>query len=119
MKPIRPIKTAKDHQEALRRVSELMDQADELEVLVLVIADYETKHCSIMPPDPIEAVKFRMEQQGLKQVDLVPFIGSRSRVSEVLSGKRELSLSMRQRLHKGLGIPATSLLGTAKDGGEA
>jgi len=95
-----------------------MDQADELKVLSLVVADYEAQHCSVMPPGPIEAIKFRMEQQGLKPVDLVPFIGSRSKVSEVLSGKRELSLAMRQRLHEGLGIPARSLLGTAKVGGE-
>ncbi len=82
-----------------------------LSLLTLVIKDYEKKHFApARKPTPIESIKFRMEQQGLRQVDLVPYIGSSGRVSEVLSGKRSLTLGMIKRLSRGLGIPADFLL---------
>jgi HTH-type transcriptional regulator/antitoxin HigA len=112
------IKTPADYQAALAQVSTLLNrnpapgtrEAEELEILAVLIHEYETKNFDIGLPDPIEAVKFRMEQQNLSQRDLVPFIGSRSKVSEVLSGRRPLTLSMMRALHAGLGIPAKVLL---------
>ncbi len=85
--------------------------ADRLELLALLVRDYEDKHYPIDMPDPVEAITFRMEQMGLTRKDLERYIGSRSKVSEVLSGKRRLSLSMIRALHEGLGIPAEVLLG--------
>jgi len=84
--------------------------ADRLELLALLIEDYEEKHHPIEPPDPLEALKFRMDQQGLKQKDLVPLIGSKSKVSEVLAKKRPLSISMVRALSNGLGIPTGVLI---------
>ena len=84
-----------------------------MEILVTLIEAYENKHSPISAADPIEAIKFRMEQQGLTQKDLEPFIGSSGRVSEVLNHKRGLSLSMVKRLHEGLNIPYESLLSAA------
>src|SRR5437016_12934727 len=116
MKP-KVIKTESDHVAALSRIEQLMDakrttpQCDELELLSLLVHDYEEKVFPIDKPDPIEAIRFRMEQQGLKPADLVPFLGGRSRVSEVLSGRRTLSLKMIRALVRGLGIPAEVLLG--------
>lgn len=113
---IKPIKTEHDYEAAMSRIDALMDAApgtaecDELDVLAELVEAYENKHFPIELPDPIAALRFRMEQQGLSQQDLVPFIGSRSKVSEVLSGKRPLSLAMIRSLHKGLGIPAEVLL---------
>ena len=110
------IKTEKDYNDALKRVDELMDAApnteegDELELLVTLIEIYEDKQNHIDLPDPIEAIKFRMEQADLNQQALVPYIGSKSKVSEVLNKKRPLTLSMMRALHKGLGIPAEVLL---------
>ncbi len=112
------IKSDAEYQKALERLEFLMlddpkqetDKADELEVLSLLIEKYESEEFQIELPDPIEAIKFRMEQQNLKQKDLAPMIGSRSKVSEVLSGKRTLTLSMIRSLHKHLGIPASVLL---------
>ena len=118
MKPF-VIKNEEQYDTALACVEQLMDAAPgspeeaELDVWATLIQVYEEKTHPIPLPDPIEAIKFRMEQSGLKQKDLVPYLGSPSRVSEVLSGKRPLSLSMMRRLHKGLGIPASSLLGEA------
>jgi HTH-type transcriptional regulator/antitoxin HigA len=114
----KPITTSADYDAALAAIEALIDRdpdrgtpaADELEVLSVLVTDYEDRNFPVGPVDPIEAIKFRMEQQGLRQVDLVPFIGTRGRVSEVLSGKRPLTLSMIRRLHKGLGIPAESLI---------
>jgi HTH-type transcriptional regulator/antitoxin HigA len=91
------IKTKDEHEQALQRVMVLMDkdpvegssESDELELLALLIESYEAKHYPIDPPDPIEAIKFRMEQQGLKQKDLTPYFGSASKVSEVLNGTRK------------------------------
>lgn len=113
---IRPIRTEADYQEALARVEQLWGSAlnspegDELDVLATLIEAYEIEHYPILPPDPIEAIKFRMEQMGLTKSDLAKYLGSKSRVSEVLSGKRKLSLSMVKSLYKDFGIPAESLL---------
>jgi len=120
------IKTDEQYEEALAVVEELMDSdpepgtgdADKLELLILLISNYEKEHFLMEMPDPIEAIKFRMEQQQLSQKDLIPFIGSRSRVSEVLNRKRPLTLKMIRTLHKGLGIPADVLIqgpGTVKN----
>ncbi|HLX62072.1 MAG TPA: transcriptional regulator [Planctomycetota bacterium] len=110
------IKTETEYNAALERASALMDasakspEAAELELLATLLEAYESRRYPIGPPDPIEAIKFRMDQAGLKQKDLTPYIGSRSKVSEVLNHKRPLSLRMIRALHKGLGIPAESLL---------
>ena len=110
------IKTEAEYEDTLDRIDELMDAApgtpdgDELELLVTLVELYESKVYPIGLADPVEAIKFRMEQQGLKQKDLVPYFGSRSKVSEVLSGRRPLSLAMIRKLHTGLGIPAEVLL---------
>jgi HTH-type transcriptional regulator / antitoxin HigA len=111
------IKTGADYAAALARVEKLMDaragtaQGDELEVLSLLIHDYEERVFPIDKPDPVAAIRFRMAQQGLSNKDLVPFLGSRSRVSEVLAGRRGLSLKMIRALVRGLRIPADILLG--------
>jgi len=115
---IQPIHTEADYQSALAIVSSLIDldpelgtsDADRLEIVGLLVEAYEARHYPISPPDPIEAIKFRMEQQGLKPKDLEPMIGQRNRVYEVLSGKRKLTMAMAWRLHTGLGIPAESLI---------
>jgi HTH-type transcriptional regulator/antitoxin HigA len=110
------IKNEADHAAALARIKDVFDarpgtpEGDELELLVHLVEEYEAVHHAIASPDPIEALKFRMEQGGLKQADLVPLIGNKSKVSEVLSGKRSLSLAMIRALHKGLGIPAQVLI---------
>ena len=115
---IKIIKTKKDYDEALKNVESLMDpyskpgssDANKLELLILLIRDYEDKHFPVEAPDPIEAMFFRMEQENLQPRDLIPYIGSRSKVSEVLSRKRSLTLTMIRALHKGLGIPVKSLI---------
>lgn len=115
------IKNSKDHAEMLKRLEELMiadpkpgtPQDEEMELLAFLIADYESRTVKIPSATPAEAIRFRMEQSGLNQQDLVPFIGSKGRVSEVLSGKRELTLAMVRKLHEGLGIPLKSLVGDA------
>ena len=110
------IKTEKDYELALSRIDELMDavsgtpEVDELELLTTLVEMYEDKHYPINLPDPIDAIKFRMEQMGLNQQNLVPFIGSKSKVSEVLNRKRPLTLSIMRGLQRGLGIPAEVLL---------
>lgn len=108
MTKIRPIRSDTDYQAAVARVEELLDVTEELEVWLILVADYERKMQPVNTT-ALEALKFRMEQGGLRPVDLVPYIGSRAKVSEVLSGKRQLSLAMRQRLLD-LGIPAVALL---------
>lgn len=111
------IKTKKEYQEALKRIEKLMDakprtaQGDELDLLAALVDIYERRHVPIPPPNPVDAIRFRMEQEGFKPKDLIPFIGSRSRVSEILSGRRPLTLRMVRNLHRGLGIPAETLLG--------
>ncbi|MBW4054638.1 MAG: hypothetical protein HIU83_04420 [Proteobacteria bacterium] len=110
------IKTEAEYDTALERIDTLMDadpgtpEGDELELLVTLVELYEKVAHPIDLPDPIEAIKFRMEQAGLKQKDLIPFIGSRSKVSEILSHQRPLSITMIRKLHEGLGIPADVLL---------
>lgn len=112
------IKTPEEHKAALVRLEQLMDadphectqEADELEVLALLIDQYEQQNYAIDLPDPIDAIRFRMDQQDLKNRDLIPFIGSAPKVSEVLNGKRPLSLNMIRRLNQGLGIPVNILI---------
>jgi HTH-type transcriptional regulator/antitoxin HigA len=119
MKP-KLIKNAREYRMALRRIERLMDarrgtsQGDELELLATLVELYEDEHAPVLPPDPVEAIRFRMEQSGMEAKDLVPFIGARSRVSEVLHRRRALTLNMIRRLHHGLGIPAELLLGEAE-----
>lgn len=113
---IKPIRTKADHRAALKAVESLMaakartPAGDRLEVLVTLIEAYERKHFPMDLPDAVEAIKFRMEQQGLTAKDLEPLIGRSNRVYEVLARKRNLTLAMIQKLHIGLGIPAESLL---------
>lgn len=113
---IKPIKTDDDlrtaflHLEPIFQAQEGAPEADERDVLVALIEAYEQKHYAISSADPVEAIKFRMEQQGLTPRDLEPFIGASGRVSEVLNHKRPLSLRMIKRLHEGLHIPYESLL---------
>ncbi|MBC2735692.1 MAG: transcriptional regulator [Desulfobacteraceae bacterium] len=112
----RLIKNEKDYDTALSRIDQLMDaksgtaEMDELELLTALVEMYEELHFPISPPDPIDAIKFRMEQIGLVQKDMVPYIGTKSKVSEVLNGKRPLTLSMMRSLNKNLGISAEVLL---------
>lgn len=116
---IRPIRNDEDLRAAFARLEaifqapEASPQADEMEVLVALIEAYENRHYPVGPADPIEAIKFCMEQQGLAAKDLEPYIGSSGRVSEVLNRKRALSLRMVKRLHDGLKIPYESLLSHA------
>ncbi len=113
---IKPIKTEEDHKNSLSRVEALWDaepgtpEGDELDVLVTLICAFEEEHFPIETPDPIEAIKFRMEQQDLTDTDLVPYLGHRSRVSEVLNKKRRLTLGMIRKLNEGLNIPLDSLI---------
>ncbi|NLJ51685.1 Antitoxin HigA [Oligella ureolytica] len=115
---IRPIRTESDYKNALKQVSRLIEldpdinsaEGEQLEVLSTLIQAYETKNFPIERPDPIEAIKFRMEQNGLTAKDLEPMIGRRNRVYEILNHKRPLTLAMIWRLHKGLGIPAEILI---------
>lgn len=112
------IKTSSDHAAALKRLEALMladpvpgsSEDEEMELLAFLIEDYEKRTMKIPAATPAEAIRFRMEQSGLKQKDLVPFIGTKSRVSEVLAGKRDLTLAMVRKLHEGLGIPLVSLV---------
>jgi HTH-type transcriptional regulator/antitoxin HigA len=113
---VKPIKSRRDYLSTLREVESLMGakhgtpEGDRLDVLVTLVEAWEAKHYPIDLPDPVEALKFHMEQKGLAPRDLIPLIGSRNRVSEVLNGKRSLTLGMIWRLHHGLGIPAESLI---------
>lgn len=105
-----------EYDAALAHIDSLMSAAkgtpevEELELWTLLVKDYEKKHYPIDPPDAISAIRFQMDQKGLRQVDLVPYIGSKSRVSEVLSGRRPLTLAMMRKLHAGLGIPLEILI---------
>ncbi|MCL4518462.1 MAG: ImmA/IrrE family metallo-endopeptidase [Thaumarchaeota archaeon] len=122
MGKIKVIKNKDDYQEALKLVEELMDhdpdpnseEGDQLSILTALVRDYETKNFPSSLPSPTEAIKFRMEQADLKAVDLIPYLGSRSRVSEILSGKRQLTVDMIRALSEGLGIPAKVLIRTAE-----
>jgi HTH-type transcriptional regulator / antitoxin HigA len=124
---IHPIKDDKDYERVLARIDALMEkdpaigtkESDELEVLVLLVEKYEEKHWHIAEPDPVEAIRFRMEQMGLKQKDLEPYIGSKSKVSEVLNRKKSLSLAMIKNLYSGLHIPLEVLIGNMHGGAVA
>ena len=115
---IRPIKTEEDFKAALREISAFFDnepvpgsaEGDRFEVLITLVEAYEAKHYPIELPDPVEAIKFRMEQAGLTPKDLVPYIGRLNRVYEILNRKRPLTLHMIWRLHQKLGIPAECLI---------
>jgi HTH-type transcriptional regulator/antitoxin HigA len=115
---IKPIKTERDYDSALARVDELMEldpelgsaASDELEILVLLIEKYEEANWPISVPDPIEAIKYRMEEMHLKQKDLIPYIGNKSKVSELLNRKISLSLSMVRNLSTALHIPLEVLI---------
>ncbi len=113
---IRPIKTESDYKAALEEVEHLFNAApnspegDRLEVLTTLIEAYEEKHYSIPLPDPVEAILYYVSSRGLSRRDLEQFIGSRARVSEVLSRKRPLTIGMIRKLHSGLGIPAEVLI---------
>ena len=113
---IRPIKTEQDYNSAINRIETLWKakkdtpEGDELDLLVTLVESYEIKHYPIAPPNPIDAIKFRMEQMGMTSADMVKYLGSQSRVSEILNRKRGLTLSMIKSLYKGLRIPAESLL---------
>lgn len=116
---IHPIRTGTDYRAALRELSAYFDNepvpgsedGDRFEILATLVEAYESKHFPIEAPDPIEAIRFRMEQGGLTVKDLVPSIGQPNRVYEVLNRKRGLTLEMIRNLHRNLGIPAESLIG--------
>ena len=113
---VKPIRSRKDYEAALKEIERLWGaksgtpDGDRLDVLATLIDAYEAAQFPIDPPDPIEAIKFRMEQQGLTRKDLEPLIGTRTRVAEVLNRKRNLSITMIRRLHQRLGIPAEVLI---------
>ena len=113
---LKPIKTKRDYQAALKRVDQMWDaplgsaQADALDVLTLLIADYEAKQFPIADPDPIQFLEYVMESRGLTRKDLEPYLGSRGRVTEVLNRDRPLTLPMIRRLSEGLGLPADVLV---------
>jgi HTH-type transcriptional regulator / antitoxin HigA len=113
---IKPIKTRRDHYAAMKEIESLMDakagsrEGDRLDILVTLVEAYERQHFPLDLPDPVEAIKFAMEQKGLAAKDLVPYIGQTNRVYEVLNRKRPLTLAMVWKLHAGLGIPAESLI---------
>jgi HTH-type transcriptional regulator/antitoxin HigA len=122
---IKPIKTQRDYRRALKEIEALMNakrntpEGDRLDVLVTLVEAWESKHWPLDLPDAVEAIRYHMDQQGLVPRDLIPFIGTRNRVYEVLSRKRPLTLAMIQRLHEGLGIPAESLIKIAPREGNA
>ena len=113
---IKPIRTEADHEAVLLEIESLLDaeegspEEDRLEVLSVLVEDWEDAHHPIDPPDPIEAIKFRMDQQGLTRRDLETSLGKRQRVADILNRKRPLSLPMIRRLSEGLGIPAAALI---------
>jgi HTH-type transcriptional regulator / antitoxin HigA len=115
---LKPVKTKKDYEAALQHIYVLMQKdlkpgsksADELEVLSILVEAYEKKHYPVPPPHPLEAIKFRLEQLGLSETELTSLLGGRSRKSEILSGRRKLSLVMIRELHDKLKIPAETLI---------
>ena len=120
---IKPIRSKADHKAALTEIERLWDaednspEADRLDVLTTLVEAYEAAHYPIDPPNPIEAIKFRMEQGGLTRADLADMIGPRNRVAEVLNGKRALTVTMIRKLNEGLGIPAEILIRPSKKPG--
>jgi HTH-type transcriptional regulator / antitoxin HigA len=117
---VRPIRTKKDHEQAILRIEKLIGaasdtpEADELDLLATLVDAFEAKHYPMDAPDPVVAIDFRMEQLGLTRKDLEPFIGSRGRVSEVLNRKRGLTLEMIKRLRAGPGISADVLIAAGR-----
>lgn len=115
---LKPIKTKKQYEETLQHVYQLMQKdlkpgsklSDELEVLSILVETYEKKHYPIPPPHPIEVIRFRLEQKGVDEKELIKILGGRSRKSEILSGRRKLSLAMIRELHDKLNIPAETLI---------
>ena len=113
---VKPIKTKRDYEMALKAIERLMGakrdtpEGDRLDVLVTLIEAYEARHFPLDLPDPVAAIKFVMEHRGLSVKDLVPFIGQPNRVYEILSHRRPLTMTMAWKLHRGLGIPAESLI---------
>jgi HTH-type transcriptional regulator/antitoxin HigA len=118
---LKPIRTEADYENALSEVEQLWGsesgtpKGDRLDVLATLIDAYEAEHYPMDPPDPVEAIKFRMEQQGLSRKDLEPMIGTRTRVAEILNRKRSLSIGMIRRLHDRLGISAEVLIRAPQD----
>jgi len=119
---LKPVRTKADYEKALSDAEHLWGAksgtpaGDRLDVLATLIDAYEAEHYPMDPPDPVEAIKFRMEQLGLSRKDLEPFIGTRTRVAEVLNRKRSLSIGMIRRLHKHLGISADVLIQPSQKG---
>jgi len=117
---IKPIKTEEDYKTTLTRIEALWEaepntkKGDELSILAILVENYESEKFKMLPPDPIEAIKFRMEQTGLNKTDLARFLGGRNRSTEILNRKRGLSIRMMRVLHKKLHIPAESLLSETK-----
>lgn len=113
---LKPIKTEIDYRDALKRLEKIFNaklgtpESDELEILGLMVDDYENKHYPIDAPDPIEAIKIRMEEMHLKQVDLIPEIGGKSRVSEILNRKRRLTVEMIRKLATRLNLSSNILI---------
>jgi HTH-type transcriptional regulator/antitoxin HigA len=113
---LKPIKTEVDYREALKRLEDIFDaklgtpESDELEILGLMVDHYENKHYPIEAPDPIEAIKIRMEEMHLRQIDLIPEIGGKSRVSEILNRKRRLTVEMIRKLATRLNLSANLLI---------
>ena len=118
---VKPIRTKKDYEIALKEFETLWGarsgtpKGDRLDVLATLIDAYENEHHPMDPPDPVEAIKFRMEQQGLTRKDLEPLIGTRTRVAEILNRKRSLSIGMIRRLHESLGISAEVLIRASRE----
>ena len=116
---IKPIRNERDLDRAFNRLDAIFEakpgtaEADEAQVLEVLIEDYENRHHPIPPPDPIAAIRFRMEQQGMAPKDLEPYIGPRSRVSEILNRRRSLTIAMIRKLHRGLHIPLESLVASS------
>jgi HTH-type transcriptional regulator/antitoxin HigA len=116
METVKPIKTEQQYREALKKIDDLIDsepntsEFEVLEVISILVDDYENKHYAIKPLDPIEAIKYEMEEQGLKQKDLIQYFGSKEMVSQVLNKKRPLTLKMIKNLYQNFGISAESLL---------
>ena len=113
---IKPIRTQRDYKTALAEIERLFDakpgtpDGDRLDVLATLVEVYEQEHYPVLPPDPVEAIRYFMESRGLSRKDLEPYLGSRAKVSEVLNRRRPLSIEMIRRLHEGLGIPAEVLI---------
>ena len=123
MDPIKPIHTEADHKAALAEIERLWDAAsgspefDKLDILGTLVDAYERTHIPILPPDPVEAILFRLEQQGRTRKDLEPILGTRARVSEVLNRRRSLTLAMIRALHRELHIPLDVLVAESRSGG--